>query len=288
MDPGSSPGLGAGAIRDLARRFEIRPTKSLGQNFLIDPNLARAIVADAGVGPGDRVVEVGAGFGSLTVALASAGADVLAIEFDRGLIPALEEVTAGMDRVRILHADAMKLGLARDVAGGAPGHAVPWILCANLPYNVAVPVVMESLERGASITREIVMVQREVGERLAAGPGDEQYGAVSVRVAYRAQASVTRKVASTVFWPRPSVDSVVVRLDRLATPPVSVDEARLWTVVEVAFAERRKTMRNAVRRLGVDASVADEILRAAGVAASSRPEELDIAAFAAIAERVPA
>ncbi|HEY6567357.1 MAG TPA: 16S rRNA (adenine(1518)-N(6)/adenine(1519)-N(6))-dimethyltransferase RsmA [Actinomycetota bacterium] len=282
------PALGATAIRDLARRHGIRPTKSLGQNFLIDPNLARAIVADAGIGPGDPVIEVGAGFGSLTVALASAGAHVLAIEFDRGLIPALEEVTSGMDGVHVLHADAMKLDWPAVLACEVGEAGAPWTLCANLPYNVAVPVVMESLERGTTITREVVMVQREVGERLAAGPGDDQYGAVSVRVAYRARASVVRKVASSVFWPRPSVDSVVVRLDRLAVPPVSVDEATLWKVVEVAFAERRKTMRNAVRRLGIDASAADDILREAGVAPASRPEELDIAAFAAIAERIPA
>jgi 16S rRNA (adenine1518-N6/adenine1519-N6)-dimethyltransferase len=285
---GLPPGLGAGAIRDLARRYGIRPTKSLGQNFLIDPNLARAIVADAGIGPGDHVVEVGAGFGSLTVALASAGADVLAIEFDRGLIPALEEVTSGLDRVRVLHADAMRLDWPATLLEAAAGVAVSWTLCANLPYNVSVPVVMESLERGTAIQREVVMVQREVGERLAARPGDEHYGAVSVRVAYRAQATVARSVTSSVFWPQPSVDSVVVRLDRLGTPPVSVDEARLWRIVDVAFAERRKTMRNAVRRLGVDAAAADDILRGAGVSPSSRPEVLDLADFAAIAERIPA
>ena len=230
------------------------------------------------------MVEVGAGFGSLTVALASTGADVLAIEFDRGLIPALEEVTSGMERVRVLHADAVKLDWP-SVLGDADD-AGPWTLCANLPYNVAVPVVMESLQRGPSIRREVVMVQREVGQRLAARPGEEHYGAVSVHVAYRCEASMVRRVAASVFWPRPSVDSVVVRLDRLAAPPVSVDEAGLWRVVDVAFGERRKTMRNALRRMGIDAVVADAILREAGVEPNARPEELGLAAFAAIAEGI--
>ena len=194
-------------------------------------------------------------------------------------------MTSGLERVRVLHADAVKLDWP-SVLGDA-GDAGPWTLCANLPYNVAVPVVMESLQHGSSIRREVVMVQREVGQRLAARPGEEHYGAVSVHVAYRCEASMVRKVAASVFWPRPSVDSVVVRLDRLAAPPVSVDEAGLWRVVDVAFGERRKTMRNALRRMGIDAVVADAILREAGVEPNARPEELGLAAFAAIAEGIP-
>jgi 16S rRNA (adenine1518-N6/adenine1519-N6)-dimethyltransferase len=161
-----------------------------------------------------------------------------------------------------------------------------WILCANLPYNIAVPVVMESLELAPGIRREVVMVQREVGERLAARPGDEHYGAVSVRVAYRASAAVIRRVPTSVFWPRPRVDSVVVSLDRLETSPVDVALDRLWPVVDGAFGERRKTMRNALRRAGLDAAAADRVLRDAGVDPSARPEELDLATFARIAERV--
>ena len=176
--------MGAGAVREVARRHGIRPTKSLGQNFLIDPNLARAIAAEAGVGPGDRVVEVGAGLGSLTMALAATGAEVLAIEFDRALIPALTEVVGSAENVRILHADATKLDWASTL-----GDAGAWTLCANLPYNVAVPVVMEVLASAPAVQRLVVMVQREVGERLAATPGDQHYGAVSVKVAYRARAS---------------------------------------------------------------------------------------------------
>jgi 16S rRNA (adenine1518-N6/adenine1519-N6)-dimethyltransferase len=261
----------------------VRPTKALGQHFLIDPNLARAIVADAGVGAGDRVVEIGAGLGSLTVALAAAGADVVAVEFDRALVPALEEVVAGLPTVHVVQADAMRLDWAEALAA-----AERWSMCANLPYSVAVPLVLDTLADVAAIDRWVVMVQREVGERLVAEPGTEHYGAVSVRVAYRARGAVVRRVPASVFWPRPAVDSVVVRLDRLDAPPVRVDEDSLWRVVDEAFRERRKTMRNALRRLGLDAAVADAVLAEAGVAPSARPEELGLDAFAAIAERVAA
>jgi 16S rRNA (adenine1518-N6/adenine1519-N6)-dimethyltransferase len=281
-DGGASPGgLGAGAIRDLAARHGIRPTKSLGQNFLIDPNLARAIAADAEVGPGDAVVEIGAGLGSLTVALAAAGATVRAIEFDRTLLPALEEATAGLDGVQIVHADAMKVDWATELASGR------WTVCANLPYNVAVPLVLTILEQAPTVVRIVVMVQREVGERFAATPGQEGYGAVSVRVAYRATATIVRRVPASVFWPRPKVASVVVRFDRLDAPPVDAEPERLWRVVDAGFAERRKTMRNALRRLGLDLAGADAVLASCGVASTARAEELDLATFAAIAEALP-
>ena len=268
-------------MRDLAARHDIRPTKSLGQNFLIDPNLARAIAADAGVGPGDRVVEIGAGLGSLTLALAAAGARVRAIEFDRRLIPALEEATAGLAGVEIVHADAMKVDWGVELA------SEPWTVCANLPYNVAVPLVLTILERAPTVRRAVVMVQREVGERFAASPGQEAYGAVSVRVAYRAAATIVRRVPASVFWPRPKVASVVVRLDRLDAPPVETDPERLWRVVDAGFAERRKTMRNALRRLGLDLAGADAVLASCGVASTARAEELDLATFAAIGEALP-
>jgi 16S rRNA (adenine1518-N6/adenine1519-N6)-dimethyltransferase len=250
---------------------------------LIDPNLARALVADAGVGPGDRVVEIGAGLGSLTVALADAGAEVRAIEFDRALIPALEEVIAGMSGVTIRHADAMKIDWVDEL-----GERDAWAMCSNLPYNVAVPLVLTMLDDAPSVQRYMVMVQREVGERLAAGPGDEAYGAVSVRVAYRAHASIVRRVPPTVFWPRPRVASVVVRLDRLAAPPVEVNPERLRRVIDAGFAERRKTMRNALRRLGLSADDAGRVLAECSVRPNARAEELGLETLAAIAERVPA
>ena len=275
-------GLGAATIRELAARHGIRPSKALGQHFLIDPNLARALAADADVGGGDRVVEVGAGFGSLTLALAATGAEVLAIEFDRGLVGALGEVVGASPRVRVLHDDAMRLDW-RAVLGDAGS----WTLAANLPYNVATPLLLDLLAGSPSIERFVVMVQREVGERLAASPGDDGYGAVSLKVAYRATATILRKVPPEVFWPRPTVASVVVRLERRASPPVEVDEPRLWRLVDAGFAERRKTMRNALRRLGLSVGDAERALAAAGIAPNARAEELDLEAFARLAEAAP-
>jgi 16S rRNA (adenine1518-N6/adenine1519-N6)-dimethyltransferase len=270
-------GLGRGVVRDLVARHGIRPSKSLGQHFLIDPNLALAIVADAGIGPGDRVVEIGAGLGSLTLALASTGAHVLAVEFDRRLEPALVESLGSVDGVEIRRADATKMDWARELPGGG------WTMCANLPYNIAVPVVMEALEQ-APIDRFVVMVQREVGERLVAAPGEEEYGAVSVRVAYRATGRIMRRVPPEVFWPAPAVESVVVRLDRLEAPPVRVPADRLFAVVDAGFAERRKTMRNALRRMGYEGARADEVLHSAGVDPRARAESLGLQDFASIAE----
>lgn len=281
---GRPPGLGAGELRDLADRHGIAPRRSLGQNFLLDPNVARAIVRDAGIGPGDRVIEIGAGLGSLTLALDASGAGVVAIELDPALVSALNDVLEGHPRVRVVRADAMRLDW--DAVLG-PGDD-PWILCANLPYNIATPLVLDVLARVPRVVRSVVMMQREVGERLAARPGDDAYGAVSVRVAYRATASTLRRVPPDVFWPRPKVESVVVLLDRLSAPPVDVDEDRLWRVLDEAFAQRRKTMRNALRRLGLDPAEADAALAASGIAASARPEELSLDDFARVASAIPA
>lgn len=267
--------LGAGALRALAARHGIRPKRSLGQHFLIDPNLARAIAADVGVGPGDRVVEIGAGLGSLTRALAETGADVLAIEVDVTLLPALEESVAGVGRVRVLHADATDRAWIQELGGDS------WVLAANLPYNVGTDLVLDVLQGGPTIARLAVMVQREVGDRLLAGPGDDAYGPASVRVALRATGELVRRVPPEVFWPRPTVESVVVRLERRARPAVSGDEARVLEVVDAGFAERRKTMRNALRRVG--AADADAVLGAAGVDPAARAESLALEDFARIA-----
>ncbi|MGZ8572208.1 MAG: 16S rRNA (adenine(1518)-N(6)/adenine(1519)-N(6))-dimethyltransferase RsmA [Actinomycetota bacterium] len=268
-------------LRERAARYGIRPTKALGQNFLLDPNLARAIAADARVAPGSRVVEVGAGMGSLTIALADAGAaEVLAIEFDRTLLPALRDAAANHPSIRVLHADATKIDWDATLGTGSS-----WVLCSNLPYNVGTRILLDVLEHASDVERAVVMVQREVGERLVARPGDEAYGALSLKVAYRASTSIVRRVPPDVFWPRPAVGSVVVRLERVAVAPVDVDEARLWRVVEGSFAQRRKTMRNAMRRLGLPPDEADRLLEQAGVDPAARPEELSLAAFASVAER---
>jgi 16S rRNA (adenine1518-N6/adenine1519-N6)-dimethyltransferase len=271
------PGLGRRALRELAARHGLTPTKALGQHFLADPNLARWIVGAAGVEPGDRVLEVGPGLGSLTVALASAGASVLAVELDRAVVPALSEAVAGLD-VTVLRQDAMNADWSELLAG--PG---TWKMASNLPYNVAVPLLLGMLEAEPPIERYVVMVQREVGERLVAGPGDEGYGAPSVRVAYHASARLLRRVPPTVFWPEPKVESVLVSLEPREAPPVEVDPAALFRVVEEGFAQRRKTMRNALVRLGLEGPRAEEVLASVGVEPQARAEELGLAEFAAIA-----
>jgi 16S rRNA (adenine1518-N6/adenine1519-N6)-dimethyltransferase len=222
-------------------------------------------------------VEVGAGLGSLTVALAATGARVLAIEVDERLLAALREAVGATDRVEVVRADAARVDW-KELLG-----VEPWIMVANLPYNVATPVVMRVLEEAPNVQRMLVMVQREVGERLAAGPGDEQYGAVSLRVAYRADASVVRPVARTVFWPQPNVDSVLVRIER-RPPPVRADERTLMDLIRVSFAQRRKTVRNALLRFGMASADARAALEACGVGAGTRPEELGLEAFACLAD----
>ena len=265
----------------MAERHGIRPTKSLGQNFLIDPNLARAIASDAQLRTGDRVVEIGAGLGSLTVALAATGANVLAIEFDGKVLRALEEVTAGLPNVELLQADAMTADLA------ALGGSEAFTVCANLPYNVAVPIVMRSLESAPLAMRMVVCVQKELGDRLCASPGDEAYGALSLKIAYRARAERVRRVTRAVFWPEPKVDSEVVRLTRTAEPPVGATPGRLWAVIDAAFAERRKTIQNALRRMGCEAGRAGEVLAACGIDPRARPEVLSLQDFSNVTEALP-
>ncbi len=269
-------------MRALAARHDVRPSKALGQHFLADPNLARAIVQDAAVGPGDRVVEIGAGFGSLTVALAAAGCRVLALETDRRLVVALREVVAPLSDVRVEQVDAMRADWARLL-----DPSERWAMVSNLPYNISTPLVIDLLERVPAIDRYLVMVQKEVGERLVAGSGDEAYGAASIRVAYRADAALVRRVPAEVFWPRPKVDSVLVRL--LPHPPrVGIDPSALFRVVDEGFAERRKTMANALRRLGLDASASADVMREAGFDARTRAERLALEDFARITESLVA
>ncbi|MFM8971363.1 MAG: 16S rRNA (adenine(1518)-N(6)/adenine(1519)-N(6))-dimethyltransferase RsmA, partial [Actinomycetota bacterium] len=232
--------LTATRIRDLLAAHDLRPSKALGQHFLADPNTARRIVRLAGVEPGDRIVEVGPGVGSLTVALLDAGARVTALELDRHIVPVLTEVTAG-GLIEIVEGDA----LAVDWSALLPDPG--WAMVANLPYNVGTSLLLRALETAPTIDRFLVMVQREVGERLAAGVGDPAYGAVSVRTAWFATATVVGRVPPTVFLPPPKVESALVRLERRPHPPVSVrDPERMFTLVRAGFATRRKTRRNAL------------------------------------------
>jgi 16S rRNA (adenine1518-N6/adenine1519-N6)-dimethyltransferase len=267
----------------VAERHGIRPTKALGQHFLADPNLARRIAELAGVGPKDAVLEIGAGLGSLTVALAATGARVLAVERDRALLPALRDVLAGAgaDGVDVVVADAMRMDWPSALAG-----ADRWAMASNLPYNVATPLVLELLAAAPAIDTLLVMVQREVGERLAALPGREGYGAVSVKVALRADAEIVRRVPASVFWPAPKVASVLVRLRRLPRMRVATDPAVLFRVVDEGFAQRRKMMRSALRRLGLGPAEAERALARAGIPPRARAEEIGLEGFARLAQVV--
>jgi 16S rRNA (adenine1518-N6/adenine1519-N6)-dimethyltransferase len=265
-------------VRDLLDRYGLAPSRALGQNFVADPNTVRRIARLAGVGPGDRVVEIGPGLGSLTLALAETGASVTAVEVDRHLLPALHEVVdpAG---VRVVHGDALRLDW-HDVLG-PPGDGPPWALVANLPYNVATPLVLDLLAGVPAIDRMLVMVQREVGERLAARPGDKAYGIPSVKVAYRAEAEIVGRVPPTVFIPPPRVDSALVSIRRLPAPPVDADPATLFRLVEAGFGQRRKMLRRSLTGL-----VPAEAFAAAGVRPEARAEELDLAAWSRLAGEV--
>ncbi|MDQ1380892.1 MAG: rRNA (adenine1518-N6/adenine1519-N6)-dimethyltransferase [Actinomycetota bacterium] len=228
-------------IHELLTRHGVRPSKALGQNFLADENTARRIVRLAEVHPGDRVVEVGPGLGSLTVALVEAGAHVCAIELDRHLVPILANVVDGLD-VEVVEADALRVNWNEQLGPG------PWIMVANLPYNVGTPLVITALETAPMINRFLVMVQREVGERMAAHAGDEAYGAMSVKVAYYADATIVGTVSPNVFVPKPNVESVLVRLVRHDNPPVPVrDVDAMFDLVRAGFATRRKTLRNTLQ-----------------------------------------
>jgi 16S rRNA (adenine1518-N6/adenine1519-N6)-dimethyltransferase len=262
-------------VRDLLADHGLSPSRALGQNFVADPNTVRRIARLAGVGPGDRVVEVGPGLGSLTVALAETGAEVTAVELDRHLLPVLRSVVEPLG-VRVVEGDAMALDWD-EVLGGEDR----WALVANLPYNVATPLVLDLLARVPQIDRMLVMVQREVGERLAAGPGSKAYGIPSVKVAYRAVAEVVGRVPPTVFIPQPRVESALVRLRRLPEAPVDTDPERLFRLVEAGFGQRRKMLRRSLASL-VDPSAFER----AGVRPDARAEELRLDDWARLANAV--
>jgi 16S rRNA (adenine1518-N6/adenine1519-N6)-dimethyltransferase len=270
-------------VQALLDEHRINPKKSLGQHFLADPNTARRIVSLAEVAPGDLVVEIGPGIGSLTLALLDAGARVVAVELDARLAGVLETV---LERAG-LHAD-ITVADALDVDWSSVlGERGDWSCVSNLPYNVAVPVVVRVLEAAPAVDRLLVMVQREVGERLAAGPGDEQYGAVSVKVAYYAEAAVVGVVPPTVFMPRPKVDSVLVQMRRRPSPPVAVpSESELFTLVRAGFAQRRKMLRRAL--VPVLGDRAEAVLTGAGIEPTARAEVLGLEQWAAVARSAAA
>ncbi len=269
--------LSSSDVRRLLDEHGLRPSKARGQHFVTDPNTVRRIARLARVGPEDRVVEIGAGLGSLTLALAETGAAVTAVEVDRGLVTALRSVVEPVG-VTVVEGDALTLDWDALLGAG------PWVLVANLPYNVATPMVAELLDRVPAITRMLVMVQREVAQRLVAGAGDDAYGAVSVKVAYWAKAGIVGSVPPTVFLPQPNVESSLVEIVRRDVPAVAdhVDTARLFHLVSAGFGQRRKMLRRSLASL-----VEPDAFAAAGVRPEARAEELDLDDWARLAAASP-
>ena len=273
--------LGAAAVRELLDRHGIEPSRALGQNFVVDPNTIERIVRAAGVGAGDRVVEIGPGVGSLTTGLLEAGAEVVAIELDQHLIPALSEAVSseaeGEAPFEVVHGDANDIDWADFFAGREQSG---WKLVANLPYNVAAPVVLRALDEAPQIAEVLVMVQREVAERLAAGPGSATYGIPSVKVAYWGSAEVVGKVPASVFHPVPKVESALVRIVRAERPATDADADVVFDLVRRAFGQRRKMLRRSLSG-AIDAAG----FEAADVPETARPQDLDIAAWGRLAEQ---
>ncbi len=304
------------AVKELLERAGAAPRRSLGQNFVIDPNTVRRIARLAGVGPEDRVVEIGAGLGSLTLALAETGAEVVAVETDGRLVPLLREVLSpcitdsdqpSVARAAVAQSPAVRSAAEPDAVAQrpvTPGPAEPsavqvvhadarrmdwdallpgsgWHLVANLPYNIATSLVLTVLDEVPAVTRLLVMCQREAAERLAAAPGSGAYGAVSVRVAIHADAELAGAVPATVFYPRPDVESALVRITRRAPTIEPILRNEIDRLVTTAFAHRRQMLRRTLRGAVDDA---DHTLAAAGVDPTDRPERLGLDQWIRLAE----
>ena len=283
--PSASAGprlLGPADVRLLAERFGIRPAKQRGQNFVIDPNTVRRIVATAGIAEEEQVLEVGPGLGSLTLGLLGAGARVTAVEVDHALASGLHETAAEYapgqsGRLAVVDGDALRVDI--------PGE--PTALVANLPYNVAVPVLLRLWESVPTLRRALVMVQLEVAERLAAGPGSRVYGVPSVKAAWYSDVRKVGNIGRTVFWPAPNVDSALLLMTRREPPQTAVGRERVFEVVDAAFGQRRKMLRSSLAGLAPAGSAARALV-AAGVDPTTRAERLTVADFARIADQLAA
>jgi 16S rRNA (adenine1518-N6/adenine1519-N6)-dimethyltransferase len=269
--------LGPAEIRDLAALLDIQPTKKLGQNFVIDANTVRRIVRVAGVVAGETAVEIGPGLGSLTLGLLETGADVVAVEIDTRLAAQLPITVSELQpdaRLTVITEDAMKVTELPNS---------PSVLVANLPYNVSVPVLLHFLEHFPSLTRGLVMVQAEVGERLAAPPGSKVYGAPSAKAAWYGQWRTHGKVSRQVFWPVPNVDSILVGFERAELPGTEQERLATFAIIDAAFQQRRKMLRQSLSVVLGDSARASVRLEAAGLAPTSRGEELTVLDFLAVA-----
>ena len=278
--------LGPTEVRGLSQALGIRPTKTLGQNFVHDAGTVRRIVRSAGVRPDDTVLEIGPGLGSLTLALLETGARVIAVEIDPALARALPVTVAdrmphAAGRLTLIQADALSITGPDSLGEAGPP---PTRLVANLPYNVAVPVLLTVLEALPSLESVTVMVQAEVADRLAAEPGSRTYGVPSVKAAWYAAARRTLTISRHVFWPVPNVDSALVELVRRRPPTTRATREQVFAVVDAAFAQRRKTLRRALAPLAGGPDRAEVALRAAGIDPSERGERLDATDFAALTE----
>ena len=273
-------------IRELCAQLNIRPTKTLGQNFVNDPGTVRKIVRNAGVQAGEQVLEIGPGLGSLTLALLEAGAQVSAVEIDPPLAQALPTTAQARfpeAKLQVFTADALTITGPETIDGAAPTRLV-----ANLPYNVAVPIVLTVLEKLPSIQTVLVMVQAEVADRLAATPGNKIYGVPSAKVAWYASARRTLTIGRNVFYPVPNVDSALVKIERRPHLDTAATREQVFAVIDAAFAQRRKTLRQALAGLAGSAGAAQEALERAGVSPTARGETLDIDQFAAVAQQLNA
>jgi len=277
--------LTPGDVRELAGRLGVRPSKRLGQNFVIEPGTVRRIAALAALSPDDVVLEVGPGLGSLTLALLDAGAgQVVAVEIDQALAAELPRTIAARaphlaDRVAVVAADALHVtGRDLPAVSGSPS-----VLVANLPYNVAVPVLLHLLAVLPGLARGLVMVQAEVADRMCAGPGSRVYGAPSVKLAWFAAARPAGPVPRSVFWPVPNVDSRLVAFTRRDPPATAASREEVFAVIDAAFGQRRKTLRAALSGWAGSAAEAERLLRAAGIDPGARGESLDAGEFARLA-----
>ncbi len=280
-DPTVTRLLGAAEIRRLADELDLRPSKQRGQNFVIDGNTVRRIVREAGVESDDVVVEIGPGLGSLTLALLEVAEHVVAVEVDGRLARRLQETVAAhapdrAQRLTVVEADALGLSALEGPA--------PTALVANLPYNISVPVLLHLLGLLPSLEKGLVMVQAEVADRLAAAPGSRTYGIPSVKAAWYADVRRLGNVSRSVFWPVPNVDSGLVAWERREPPTTTATRQQVFSVIDAAFAQRRKTVRAALRPMIGDTAATEAALERAGVDPTARGEVLDIAAYARIAE----
>ncbi|WP_378951238.1 16S rRNA (adenine(1518)-N(6)/adenine(1519)-N(6))-dimethyltransferase RsmA [Pelosinus sp. sgz500959] len=260
----------------ILKRFGIRMSKKLGQNFLIDEHVVKSIVDAADIKPGDAVLEIGPGIGTLTQGLAEAGAQVTAVEIDRRLLEVLSKTLEGYENVRVVHGDILRINIAETV--GAPQYKV----VANLPYYITTPIIMGLLEARMPIDVLVTMVQKEVAERMVASPGTKDYGALSVAVQYYTKAEIMFVVKPDSFIPPPSVDSAVIRCTVREKPPVQVNEKIFFRVVRAAFAQRRKTLLNTLKTTGVPIETLKIILEKTGIDGARRGETLSLDEFAAL------